>query len=523
MEINNIKELVIDEEELKNSYLTIESADKKILYNDLPENASKFKTFSEFCSAGKIKISIHIPNYVFYKNMKSFYPFMAIYIMVCVALLISVNIIGTKHITKPIMNIINILEQSRNLKSGGVSTTQKNSPEGFDYISSIIINADKNIESYQDALNTQQRIIQARLFERAVNGQLVSKNDIQNFDSFFPKFPTDFRLILIRFWIYSDKRFNSDYNEPLLLVQSFLQTELKSSYQQQINDTELLILLSKNSYEESKETFNFLVSNINNEEPTYHICCMASDIYNRVEDLSTAYQQLRTLDEMSFDDYQNHICTVSDSLKDFKASISMNDVMTLYTAITSGNLELALNRLSTISNDLLREENISFTKPIYEIIKSMLSYIRINYSQVLMEHHIPSFKQGIEIYEQLSETVESFCTLIGDYTNINKDSFTQDLISYIDTHYTDPDICVTSLKSMFKCSESTIRKEFKQITDVPIAKYIEQKRMILANQLLLENKKSVAEVALECGYTLPHSFYKAYKRVYGHAPTVQNN
>jgi AraC-like DNA-binding protein len=46
--------------------------------------------------------------------------------------------------------------------------------------------------------------------------------------------------------------------------------------------------------------------------------------------------------------------------------------------------------------------------------------------------------------------------------------------------------------------------------------------MVLSNELLAQNEKSVTEIALECGYSLPHSFYKAYKRVYGHAPTLPN-
>ena len=113
--------------------------------------------------------------------------------------------------------------------------------------------------------------------------------------------------------------------------------------------------------------------------------------------------------------------------------------------------------------------------------------------------------------------------MISDHNNLDKDTFTQELFSYIDAHYTDCDICLTSLKTHFKCSESTIRKVFKRVTDVPIARYIEQKRMLLANDLLAQNEKSVTEIALECGYALPHSFYKAYKRVYGHAPTLLNN
>ena len=43
--------------------------------------------------------------------------------------------------------------------------------------------------------------------------------------------------------------------------------------------------------------------------------------------------------------------------------------------------------------------------------------------------------------------------------------------------------------------------------------------MNMANELLKHKEKTIGEIATECGYTNPNSFYKAYKRIYGYAPT----
>lgn len=522
MDILGIKKMVIEENNLEDCYFTITSAENEVLYSDLPEKINKHQTFSEFCSAGQIKVSVHIPNSVFYQNMRPFYLFFGIYVIACIMLLISINVLGTKHAAKPIMNIIDVLEQSRNLKPTGSILSQQRPINGFDYIASSIISADQNIEQYQNTLRTQQKILQARFLEKAISGQLVSKNDIHDFRSYFPAFPESYRLLLVRLWSYANGASATFYSEPLLLLQAFLETELSCVYQQQINDTELLLVLSEEDFENSYETLNFMINNINQEEPTYHACCITSNLYYHLEDLPTAYQQLRAMDGLSFADYQTRICTATDCLEESKIPVTMIDLMTLYTAVTSGNLELAMNRLEAYSNELNLPENIAFTKPVYDIIRSMLRYIKIDYSQLLVEQHVPTFQMDKTLYEQLAETVASFCNLICEHNDVNKDSFTQELFSYIDAHYTDCDICLTSLKTHFKCSESTIRKVFKRVTDVPIARYIEQKRMILANELLTQGEKSVTEIALECGYALPHSFYKAYKRVYGHAPTLPN-
>ena len=507
--VSTIKQLIIEEANLKDCYFSVTSTDDTVLYSDIPNDVAKYQTFSEVCSAGRIKISVHIPDSVFFQNMKPFYLFFSIYVLACIMLLLSANIFGAKQATKPILNIIDVLEQSRNGKPA-------NNQSGFEFITNSII-------EYQTTVSTQQKILQTRFFEKAINGQLVRKDEIHDFHLHFPNFPEKYYMLLIRLWTYSTGAMATPYQEPLFLLQTFLDDELSYTYLQQLNDTELLLVLSKEDYENAYETLNFLIKNINQEEQTYHAWCITSSMYNNVEDLSTAYQQLRTVDGTSFSDFQDRVCAVTDYLEESKIPVTMIDLMTLYTAITSGNQELAMNRLSAYSTELSMQENSSYTKPVFEIIRSMLSYIKVDHLQLLNEQHIPTYHSGQSLYEQLADTVKTFCSMISEHNNLDKDTFTQELFSYIDAHYTDCDICLTSLKTHFKCSESTIRKVFKRVTDVPIARYIEQKRMLLANDLLAQNEKSVTEIALECGYSLPHSFYKAYKRVYGHAPTLPNN
>ena len=167
--------------------------------------------------------------------------------------------------------------------------------------------------------------------------------------------------------------------------------------------------------------------------------------------------------------------------------------------------------------------HMAFKQSVYELIRTMLSYIRLEYPQLLADQHIPGYQPNRSLYKQLADTIGIFCERICSSGQTEKDSFAEELFQYIDTHYTDCDLCITSLETHFKCSESTIRKAFKSVTDIPISRYIEQKRMALADKLLAENHKTIAEIAAECGYALPHSFYRAYKRIYGYAPTMMKD
>ena len=100
------------------------------------------------------------------------------------------------------------------------------------------------------------------------------------------------------------------------------------------------------------------------------------------------------------------------------------------------------------------------------------------------------------------------------------ESFSKQLQNYVDKHYTEYELCVARLEAVFQCSASKIRKTFKDSIGITINDYIEKKRMDLANELLLKKEKNLSEIALECGFANANSFYKAYRRIYGHSPST---
>ena len=186
-----------------------------------------------------------------------------------------------------------------------------------------------------------------------------------------------------------------------------------------------------------------------------------------------------------------------------------------------GNTELAIEKLQTYSQELEQIHNTTLNRHIHEVICTLLTFIKLEHPLLLMDLQIPAYQTNDDqspnssLYAQLAEPVNHFCQLIKKNLQAEKDSLVSDLISYIDEHYTDCDLCFTTLEAEFHCSSSTIRKAFKSTTNVTVSHYIEQKRMNLAYELLSQKDKTIIDVATKCGYTNPNSFYKAYKRIYG--------
>lgn len=124
----------------------------------------------------------------------------------------------------------------------------------------------------------------------------------------------------------------------------------------------------------------------------------------------------------------------------------MTELMTLYTAISYGNVEVALGCLSTFSETLRENQNNALKRNVYEMIRTTLTCITTEHPLQFVDEYIPSYN---EIYTSHEENT-------------------------------------------------------------------------LYHQLAtLVQKFAVVEIAAECGYASLNSFYKAYKRIYGHAPTRQ--
>ena len=170
---------------------------------------------------------------------------------------------------------------------------------------------------------------------------------------------------------------------------------------------ELLLIISKADYPNYVQTLNFLINNINHEEPSYRICGIASNFYQYIENLPTAYRQLQDLEGLSFSENISQVCTFTDYPYSTENDFHMTDMLTLYTAISYGNCEMALQKLNNYS-EKLTEGN----RNIYELIRSILLCIKIEHPNSLINVNIPAYTSNKKLYSSLEKTIQSFCDII---------------------------------------------------------------------------------------------------------------
>ena len=90
------------------------------------------------------------------------------------------------------------------------------------------------------------------------------------------------------------------------------------------------------------------------------------------------------------------------------------------------------------------------------------------------------------------------------------------VVDYINTHYAE-ELSLDGLANMFFISKYHLSREFSRLVGTTVHRYIIQKRLAVAKQLLSEGKTSSA-VYQQCGFGDYSNFYRAFRSEYGISP-----
>ena len=80
------------------------------------------------------------------------------------------------------------------------------------------------------------------------------------------------------------------------------------------------------------------------------------------------------------------------------------------------------------------------------------------------------------------------------------------------------DVTLAQVAEHFCLHPNTVSSILKRATGATFSRVLLEMRMACAREMLRDADVSVEKVACACGYENPASFYRAYRRAYGHAP-----
>lgn len=123
----------------------------------------------------------------------------------------------------------------------------------------------------------------------------------------------------------------------------------------------------------------------------------------------------------------------------------------------------------------------------------------------------------LKICKEQNVIANHFAIDYNDKFSINK------VEHYLMTHLYDKFPGIDFLAEKFKISESKLKSEFKQFFGKPIYKYFQEKQMLLAKELIIENKLLIKEISYKFGYENSSKFSAAFKKHNGMLPSELQN
>ena len=107
-----------------------------------------------------------------------------------------------------------------------------------------------------------------------------------------------------------------------------------------------------------------------------------------------------------------------------------------------------------------------------------------------------------------------------DHQSTQADTLEYKIIRYINKNL-DKELNLSELSKRFFISRAQLCMRFKNATGTSVGKYISTKRLILAQQKILQGQKPT-DIFQECGYHDYSTFYRAYTQLFRHSPKQEN-
>ena len=124
--------------------------------------------------------------------------------------------------------------------------------------------------------------------------------------------------------------------------------------------------------------------------------------------------------------------------------------------------------------------------------------------------------------ELQSHLLSMFQQMAGHYHQFHQqrsDVLLQKLLRYLEQHYADPNLSLTSLSEVFQLTPSYISEYFKERTGLKYIEYLATLRITRAKELLLTAPDlKISEICSRVGFMNPETFIRAFKRLEGISP-----
>lgn len=243
-------------------------------------------------------------------------------------------------------------------------------------------------------------------------------------------------------------------------------------------------------------------------------CTTISGSFTGVEQLRSAFQSV----QMAAIHSEHSISYVRETEPDAQRFKSP-DLDTLVSSVRCGNSNAA-ERVITDSLAELSSKGGDY-QDVVQLFDMLRSALITTANELNEPADIVGFVGNAPILEQF-ERLRSTALELAEHQSHKKaaPSYKNELLAYIDAHFTDCNTYAGSVAEAFNISTKQVYRVVREMTGSGFSDYLENLRIQHAIHLLNDTEDMVSEVAIKCGFNSVSTFYKAFKRVHGISPSV---
>ena len=489
--------LFADSNVLNSGHLAIYSGDTLLAEEGYLHTDSCTLLTASSKSQLNIKVELQLPNSYIQEDLAGFTRLVRIFIIAIITTSLMWGMLFSYILWKPYRGIHNALHKIRHID-------HQLSAKGFtDSLVDGINQLGEQLADYEHILTFQKERLQIHNFEKAIYRGLYNEEDKKRFNAAFPDFPDNWQLLQCQYTSEVND-ISSDSIQPILIHNLQMHWNNLLFFPQSPNT--LLVLIPLKGESSVIDKIHELMENLMQQYPI-SISARISNIYNDPSSLMDAAHEL---------EYEALYASPNPKT----SFISMLQLQTIYSSLQSGDEKAAIKSLNSCTTSLFSCYEHFSAKYTYRMLDYMLLRLRLE-NDCISNVTSPSFNEH-NVYKLFNEDFPQCFTQIAAKINQQQKKLhtklDQDIIDFIQSNLTDPQLGITMVTDHFSISAPTLQKRMQARCQMTVSAYIESSRMKMANQLLRNTDTAIQEIAKAVGYSTVNSFYKAYKRLYNESP-----
>jgi PAS domain S-box-containing protein len=124
-----------------------------------------------------------------------------------------------------------------------------------------------------------------------------------------------------------------------------------------------------------------------------------------------------------------------------------------------------------------------------------------------------------ELQERLFDLFQQLASIYAQHNKKRPDILKEQLIQYLENHYSDPNLSLDSLAEVFNLHPNYLSTYFKDRTGMNYVDYLAMQRINRAKELLItQPEQKIQEISAQVGFFNPETFIRVFKRFEGMTP-----